>query len=124
MKYLCLIIGLLCTLTFAQSFSKCEKIAANAVLNSDYVKNLTMDWDNLIKQNGGTSYGLQKNESVNGVFRFVLVQHYPERDYNANWFTLDVKNNQYFEESMVDPEFNTFFKLNSKDLLKLKQCLK
>lgn len=106
----------------AQSISACEKIAAAALYNSDYIKELTKDWDELIKENGGTNYGLQSVETEKGIYRFVLVQHYPERDYNANWFTIDLKNNQVFEESMADPSYNKFFNLKLQDVKKLKKC--
>ncbi|TGN29692.1 hypothetical protein [Empedobacter tilapiae] len=124
MKKIVLLIVLFASFSIkAQSTSKCEKIAANALYNSDYIKELTKDWEELIKDNGGTHYGLQPIEVEKNIYRFVLVQHYPERDYNANWFTIDLTNNKVFEESMVDPDYNKFFNLKVKDLKKLKKCM-
>lgn len=124
MKKILLIILLASFSTKAQSISKCETIAAKALFNSDYVKELTKDWNKLIRENGGTNYGLQPVSIEDNIYRFVLVQHYPERDYNANWFTIDLTNNKVFEESMVDPEYNNFFNLKMKDQEKLKKCKK
>ena len=124
MKYLTLIFLLFQMQIFAQNLSKCETIAANALYNSTYVKNLTKDWSKLIKENGGTHYGLQVVDTDDNIYRFVLVQHYPDRDYNANWFTISTVNKIAFEESMVDPDYNKFFSINEADFKKLKKCRK
>ena len=52
------------------------------------------------------------------------MQHYPDRDYNANWFTISTINKIAFEESMVDPDYNKFFSINEADFKKLKKCRK
>ncbi|WP_282628538.1 hypothetical protein [Empedobacter sedimenti] len=124
MKYLTFIFLLFQMQIFAQTSSKCEVLAANALYNSTYVKNLTKDWNKLIKENGGTHYGLQVVDTDDHIYRFVLVQHYPDRDYNANWFTISTINKIAFEESMVDPEYNKFFNINEVDFKKLKKCRK
>ena len=107
----------------AQSRSKCENLAANALYNSDYIKKMTKDWSQLIKENGGTGYGLQSNEADKGIYSFVMVQHYPDRDYNAVWLTVDVKNHVVYEENMADPALNKPFKLKKADWTKLKNCI-
>lgn len=110
--------------TNAQQNEKCELIAANILSETSYVKELTKDWNRLIKENGGTGYGIQFYGEEKNIYKLVLVQHYPDRDYNANWFTINVKSKEAFEESMADPIYNKNLVISEKDWRKLKRCSK
>lgn len=105
-----------------EKIEECKWVAAAIVLDNSYVKELTKDWDKLIKENGGIGYGLQVYDEENNNFKLVLVQHYPDRDYNANWFTVNVNTKEAFEENMADPLYNKKLKISEKDWMKFKSC--
>lgn len=105
-----------------EKIEECKWIAATIISDNSYVKEITKDWDKLIKENGGTGYGLQVYDEENNNFKLVLVQHYPDRDYNANWFTLNVNTKEAFEENMADPLYNKKLKISEKDWMKFKKC--
>jgi len=108
----------------AQNNEKCELIVANILSDTSHVKELTKDWDRLIKENGGTGYGIQFYGEEKDIYKLVLVQHYPDRDYNANWFTIDVNTKEAFEESMADPMYNKNLEISKKAWKKLEKCNK
>ncbi|WP_313577876.1 hypothetical protein [Chishuiella sp.] len=120
--FFCIITVLFIFQVNAQNKEKCESLAAKLLSENSYVEQITKDWDKKIKENGGTGYGIQFYGTEKNIYQLVLVQHYPDRDYNSNWFTIDVKNKSAYEENMADPLYNKPLIINDKDWNKLKKC--